>query len=306
MACAATVLRRRHVLAAACGAASLQALPAWAQARAGLRILLSGTSEQGTAVAQALVDRFAGSVVLSMPDTTQARLRAAAPPAVYIAIGAQALESAAGLALDAPLLSLLVSRQGFGRVAASEGRRAAAMTAIYAEPSPLQQMQVIRAVFARPVTVGTLVSRAAGDIEPALQAAAAREGLALKAVAYAPDAGLLRNLARVADAGALLIFPDATVYTPQSLREVLETTYRRRQPVIGFSAALVAAGTLASAHTTAADLVAQAVPVVADLVAGRLPPAQYPRYWQMAVNDSVARSLDIVIDPPARRIGERP
>jgi putative tryptophan/tyrosine transport system substrate-binding protein len=123
---------------------------------------------------------------------------------------------------------------------------------------------------------------------------------------YDPAIGMTRNLLRLAAADALLIYPDGDIFNPASLRELLESTYRRRQPVFGFSEALVEAGTLASAFANADDLAAHLVELVGALAEGRLPPPQYPRYWRVAINDNVARSLDIVIDGFTRSMGDRP
>jgi ABC-type uncharacterized transport system substrate-binding protein len=123
---------------------------------------------------------------------------------------------------------------------------------------------------------------------------------------YDPSIGLSRNLLRLAVADALLIFPDSGIYNPQSLRELLESTYRRRQPVFGFSEALVKAGTLASAFSSADDIAAHLAELLVAISDGRLPPPQYPRFWRVAINDNVARSLDIVLDDSARSLGDRP
>ena len=63
---------------------------------------------------------------------------------------------------------------------------------------------------------------------------------------------------------------------------------------------------LAAAYAPVDDVVAQAAELLAELEAGRLPPPRYPAYWQVAVNDHVARSLNIVISPSVRALGERP
>ena len=76
--------------------------------------------------------------------------------------------------------------------------------------------------------------------------------------------------------------------------------------MIGFSEALVNAGTLASAHSDISDTLTHLQAVVGSIADGRLPEPQYPKYWRVAINDNVARSLDVVIDDAARRMGDRP
>lgn len=167
-------------------------------------------------------------------------------------------------------------------------------------------MRLIAALYKRPVVVGVLVSDQSVHMEAPLREAASAQGLRLGAARVAPDVGLTRSLNRLGPVDVLLIFPDSDLYTQSSLRELLESTYRRRLPVVGFSAPLVAAGTLASAYTDLNDTLVQLDGVLDELAARRLPSPRYPTYWRAAFNESVARSLDIVIDDAARSLGARP
>jgi ABC-type uncharacterized transport system substrate-binding protein len=178
------------------------------------------------------------------------------------------------------------------------------VTAIYAEPSPAQQMQLIAAIFGRRVAVGVFLSEQTAGLAAELTEAARAHGLELDLQRLAPAADLSRALNRLRSARVLLIVPDAGLYTPRTLRELIESGYRRRLPIVGFSAGLVAAGTLATAYADIDDTVAHLVEVLQASASGPLPPPGYPRYWRVAVNDHVARSLDIVIDESVRRLGE--
>lgn len=280
------------------------AVPARAQPRREVRVVLAAETAQHAALVRALRARW-GAVSASSDAVAAARGRSA--PLAYVAVGPRALQQALGLALDAPLIAVFVSRQAYGQLVADHGARAPrGVTAVFAESSAVQQMRTIAAVMRRPVTVGALASTQSRDMEAAIKAAADGEGLSAMVQAYDSAIGLSRNLLRLAAADTILIYPDSEIFTPDSLRELLESTYRRRQPVFGFSEALVNAGTLASAFCSADDLAAQLVELLGTVADGRLPAPQHPRYWRVAINDSVARSLDIVIDASARSLGDRP
>lgn len=266
-----------------------------------LRVILGSPTRQQDDALAAIRRRF-GSV---SADADPNKLLRIPRPTAYVALGAAALQVALSVKLDAPLVSLFASRQAYEH-ALELGTAGTAATAIYAEPSPDQQMRLIASIYKRPVTVGVLLSSQTAHMEPMLRRAATGSGLSLEVVQVDPGAGLTRSLNRLAGATALLILPDAALYTPTSLRELLESTYRRRLPVIGFSAALVAAGTLASAFTDIDDTVVQLVSLVDQIAAGRLPAPRYPAFWRTAVNDSVARSLDVAVDEETRRLGARP
>ena len=74
----------------------------------------------------------------------------------------------------------------------------------------------------------------------------------------------------------------------------------RRRP---FERAMVSAGTLGAAYASIEDVVAQLGDIVDALMAGRTVDAQYPQYWRVAINESVARSLDVIVDASARGLG---
>ena len=181
-----------------------------------------------------------------------------------------------------------------------------AATAIFGEPAPTQQMRLVASLYKRQVTVGVLIAEQTSPIEEVLREAASASSLRLEVARVGQDGGLTRALNQLASATVVLIQPDTALYSQASLRELLESTYRRRLPVIGFSAALVAAGTLASAYTGIQDTLPQLDGVLDQIAAGRLPGPRYPAYWRVAVNDSVARSLDVVVDESTRSLGDRP
>lgn len=265
-----------------------------------VRVIVGPDSPQQAEAISALLRRYGPATVDDKPNA----LRRAARPTAYVALGAIAFRAALDARLDAPVVCLLASRQAYQREADAAPRSAS--TAIYAEPAPEHQMRLIAALYKRPVAVGVLITGESAYMEPLLREAAIAQGLRLEAVSVGPDGGLTRSLNRLGSASALLIFPDSSLYTQSSLRELLESTYRRRLPVIGFSAALVAAGTLASAYTDIDDTLAQLDGLLDQLAARRLPPPRYPTYWRATFNESVARSLDIVIDETARSLGDRP
>ena len=85
------------------------------------------------------------------------------------------------------------------------------------------------------------------------------------------------------------------------------TTYRNGQAVVGFSAALVRAGALATTYSEVEEINAQLEELVNDYDGnGRLPEPQFPKYFRTLINEDVARSLNLVVDEIARNFAYRP
>lgn len=290
--------RRAFAIGLAAAGIGLRAVAA---PRAALRIL-AGEGQDAAATLVLLRERWPNAVVVGPGQ----RGGDHAGAAVHVALGPRALALAADVEPGSTVVSLLVSRQGYERAAPELSARGIRSTAIHAEASPLQQMRLIGAMWRRTLSVGVLVSPASEALLPELRQAAEATGLELEPVGASPATALSRSLQKLRRAEVLLIFPDAALYTPSSLRELLEATYRRRLPVVGFSPSLVRAGTLATACAAPAGIVAQLGGVLGAIAAGRLPAATYPRYWRVVVNDSVARSLDVVVDESVRQLGESP
>lgn len=238
-------------------------------------------------------------------ETDVTALAARRSGGVYVSVGPGALERALRIDLDAPLVSAFTSRETFARLL-----RAAPMpvrrpvTALFAEVSPAVQFRLIAAVFERRVSVGVLLGPASQDLEPLIRRSAAAVGLDVDIECVAAAGEVMRGLARLGRAHVLLALSDSTLYTEDNLRSILESTYRRGQPMFGFSPSMVAAGTLASAYAGIDDTVADLSEVVEALAQGRAVEPRYPKYWRVAVNESVARSLDVPIPAAVRAMGE--
>ena len=222
---------------------------------------------------------------------------------VYVAIGPAALRDVVARKCECVIISVFTSRQVWQSVLAeAPAGRAASMTAVYAEPSPEDQLRLVKLLYQRPVRVVAIVSSptvapAAGvvtDIVPPLAPDVTLEP-------FAQGADINRTLNRIANAHVLLAMPDSAVYNTESLRNILLSTYRHKQGVVGFSADMVRAGALATTYSEIEDISDQVADIVTHLVeTGDLQAPQYPRYFQSIVNEGVARSLDVEITDAAR------
>lgn len=215
---------------------------------------------------------------------------------VTIAIGPDALRKAAARRCDCVVIAAFTSSQVWRSVLKTlPPARAAAMTAVYAEPAPLDQLQLASLLYRRPVRAAAILGEHAAFFAPGLQGQ-------VEVVRAGPDDDIAYLLGQTGRSEVLLALPDSSVYTPENVRSILLATYRRKQGVIGFSADMVKVGALATTYSEAEDINAQVAEIAAAFVAtGELPAPQFPHYFRTAVNEGVASSLDIVVSEAARR-----
>ena len=96
----------------------------------------------------------------------------------------------------------------------------------------------------------------------------------------------------------LLALPDSEIYNANSIRNILLSSYRRGIPLVGFSEAYVRAGALCAIFSTPEQMAVQAASTTASYArTGKLPEAQFPIQYSIAVNRAVARTFGLVIAP---------
>lgn len=284
------------------------AAPQTAQAAAtrDLRVLTAADPATQRQVLLALRQRYPNLVA----DADPAALDAGKADGPIVTLGPAALRRALEAGTRSPLLAVFASSQACVRLIGEGPRTASApaanATAVYADAPPAAQIQLVAQLFERRVTAGVLLSDASAHLERPLRAAAAHAGIDLLVEHAQPSADVARTLNRLEGVQVLLAVPDSTLYTPDTLRSLLESTYRRGLPVVGFSAATVSAGTLAAAYPDIDDVLADLADTLDMLESGPLPEPRFPRYWRVGVNAKVAHSLGVAVSDKVYELGVRP
>jgi hypothetical protein len=222
---------------------------------------------------------------------------------LYVAIGPAALREVAARRCDCVVISAFTSSQVFRSISANlPPARAGAVTAVYAEPAPADQLRLAALLYRRPVRVAAILGADTAFLAPALAADKVAVLQADKEAADKEGSDINQLLNRIAQTDVLLALPDAAVYNTENFRNILLSTYRHKQGVIGFSADMVKAGALGTTYSEIEDINAQVAEIAAAYVAGGgLPAPQFPHYFRTIVNEGVARSLDVTVDDAARR-----
>lgn len=223
-------------------------------------------------------------------------------PRLVLALGPAALHTATARMGESDIvISLFSSRESFQQARRAERNAPGGdITAIYADPDPVHQFRLIKRLIRRRESVGILLSGSSVYTIAELELAAARENISALIEQPASPAQLGEALQRLSAAPVLLAVPDNAIYRPDTIRSILLATYRRRQFVIGYSAAMVRAGALATTVTNVDDVIAQLEEIVREIErTRRAPPPQFPKYFSVVLNQDVARSLDVATEDAA-------
>ena len=228
---------------------------------------------------------------------------------VHIAIGPIALRALSALPTKNPhtsIISVHTSSVAYRQIRDETQHRRTGVSAIYNEPSPANQLRLIQAIYRRPLSVAVLI-QSATHVIPLLRDAAANTQIDLTIHSVRPGESVYRALNSVRDGTVLLAIPDPAIYNNDTIRNLLIASYRREQAVVGFSPAIVKAGALATTTSDSNDTAAQLEELLGDYISyGRLPSEQFPKYFNVVVNDSVARSLNVLIDDGVRQLARKP
>lgn len=269
-----------------------------------LRIVTADNSESTRHIVDVLQKKFSSAQVLSDLNKRPAKDK----NTIYIAVGPAAFRAILGQETDGVITSVFTSRQAYRSIMMESGKKSrSTITAIYAEPSPNDQMRLISLLYKKRVSVAALISEKSEYLVPALQHSASQMNLDLDVNYVTADDNLNRILNRIAKANVLLAIPDGTIFNAENIRNILITTYRQNKSVVGFSSALVKAGALASTYSDIEDVIAQTDEILTDYAnTGHLQEPQYPKYFNTIINDDVARSINLVIDDGARQFSRKP
>lgn len=221
---------------------------------------------------------------------------------LLVAVGIDAAEQVAAQGGRTPVLAVLVTEdwyrgQGGARLAA--GGRAAG--AVLLEQPYSRQFRLLRLAFPTADKVGVVLGSGNAGMLDELKQRARQHNFALVGGIVESETRLVQTLGQVlGEADLLLAVPDSVVLNRHTVQSVLMTSYRYRDPVMGYSKALSRAGALVSLYSTPAQIGRQAGEIAARALAGgRLPGVQWPKYFTVSVNGHVARSLGFEVPAEA-------
>lgn len=194
----------------------------------------------------------------------------------------------------APVLAAMLPSQRYAELLA-EHPPAKQLSAIFVDQPWPRQVSLLRAALPTRKRIGLLYSPGTHLDIDALQHLLRSSGATLIPQSLNSSAALFDDLESVLSASdVLLAVPDSAIYNGNNIRNIMLSSYRFRVPLVGLSQAYVNAGALCAVFSTPEHLAAQASAVtLAFSQTGKLPTAQFPTNYSIAVNQEVAKMLGI-------------
>jgi hypothetical protein len=233
-----------------------------------------------------------------------------ASASLVVAVGLRATTALGQLAARPPLLAILVPREWYLKSAQPvlNGSGSKPVSAIYVDQPFDRQARLIRLAFPDARRVGLVIGEKRDLLVRQLQAALHRQGLSLEHETISTERELIGSLERVLPSSELLLaLPDPIAFNRNTAQTIFLTSYRYRDPVLGYSHSLTRAGALLSLYSTPAQVGRQAAEWIEAAGPGevlRLPPPSHPDYFSVSINNQVARSLGIKLPAEAELVRE--
>jgi hypothetical protein len=305
-----------------CRRAVLQCVAAWlllaclaglaGPAAARVAVVLSNDSAPYQEIYQVVLAHFEGSGhEIDRVYVDSLSLSVLADARLAVAVGVRAADALAGLPNRPPVLAVLVPRAWYlkpGRARLTEGGHRA--SAIYLDQPFERQTALIRLAFPDVRRVGVLLGEEQASLLGELTEAMRRQRLELVHALLGNQDRLIATLETVlSEADLLLALPDSQVFNRNTAQSLFLTSYRYRDPVLGYSRSLTRAGALLSLHSSPAQIGRQAAEWIAqalDSAQTSLPAPGYPVYFSVSINEQVARSLGFTLPSEAeleKRLG---
>lgn len=218
---------------------------------------------------------------------------------LVIALGVDALTAASKLKHTTPVIGVFTPLPVFNNLLADSKRDLGNFSAIVLDQPYARQMMLIKTIMPKMRNLGVLLGNNSSQYGELIRDAGEKSAINVTIESIMQESELIPRLNKLlAENDALMAIPDPLIYTRETAQPILLTTYRYLKPVFGYSRSYVQAGALAAVYSNTKQLAKQAaeIAVITQAAPGLLPPPQTPRYFSIAINYQVARSLNLIIE----------
>lgn len=211
---------------------------------------------------------------------------------LIITAGSEALRKSLESSPRTPLLATLLTEYAYREII-SASRTAAGVSAIFLDQPAARQALLLQTLFPEKQRIGLLIGPQTRQNAAQLQMALINRNLRPITEFVTVESEILSTLdALMQRCDVLLALPDAQIYSRNTIRPILITSYRYRRPIVAFSPAMVKAGALAALYSTPQQIGKQAAALIIER-GTRLPAPATPREFSIDINQSVAEAFGL-------------
>lgn len=211
---------------------------------------------------------------------------------LVLALGAEAASAVAALPGDVTVLYTMVLRSDL-----PAGGERGKLSGMIGLEVPVEAVAArLKQIFPGKLRLGVIVSPH-WPVSPArLSARAVQAGLTPRVVECPSPDLLLQSFRSLRSAVDFVwCLPDSSLYNSVTVQALLLASLNERLPIIGFSSSFVRSGALMGVYPNFRDVGVQTAQAIQSYFAGRaLPGFQFPRSFDVGVNQRVARLLGLI------------
>lgn len=174
------------------------------------------------------------------------------------------------------------------------------LSAIFIDQPLERQVSLVRAALPEHTRIGVLHSAKANIDTEKLRRLLQERGATLVTQLTGSSGTLFGDLESILSrSDVLFAVPDKAIYNADTFRNIMQSSYLKKTPLIGYSQSYVNAGAACAVFSTVEQMAAQtASTVISFAQTGKLPEPQYPTDFAVAVNQPMAKTLGITLSPP--------
>jgi putative tryptophan/tyrosine transport system substrate-binding protein len=214
---------------------------------------------------------------------------------LIVSIGVRAAQLVSKSEISVPKLYTLIPKSSASSLKLDKTSKS--VSVIYLDQPLSRQLNLVKLISSSNQVLGVLFGPATAALRTVIEGEAKNLNIPTRTESIAEEAEVGPALRRVLDGcDILLALPDPLVYNRNTIFNILLSSYHNQIPVIGFSASYVKAGAMLAVHSTPSDIGMHIAETIRQFVLDGgiyLPDPEFPKYFSVEVNRSVARSLDI-------------
>jgi hypothetical protein len=221
---------------------------------------------------------------------------------IFIVVGSMALNKIIELKISNPIIAVFVKESNFYHTLQSIKHKYLSKNeiislenvgAIYSDPSLEKQIELIKKIFGSRSSFGVITSPITYFLQQSIQEIASKNDLSVKFVNFSKGENINKVINSLKNQEVVLAISDNLVWNSSTLKNIVLSTYRNEQPILGFSRNIVKAGAIATYYADMDSIVMETLDRIKDLKKNNIGIRSPSKYNSLITNGNVLRSLSL-------------